>query len=164
MPLTCDDIGKAIRDAIRDSSAVRAECQSLFSTNHSVYYGATGTRGAPKEDFPTFTVIPWGKDRGEDEGRTERVFTFGVMLEIEDSAKTEDTTGDGVKYVEFRGPKSLEDLLDLAMTAIDAISNEISFDDKTTELEPVERFPVFEGALTLTVTYPILIGGFEPSI
>lgn len=161
---TNDQIGKAIRNAVRDDSAIRSKCQDLFTLNHSVWYGAVGRKGSQKDDDPVYTVIPLGKERGENESETERIFTFLVGLQIKDSNSTEATTAAGVKTVEFRGPKSLEELLDLAMTAIRAISTELSYDDKTFEYEPPEFFPVFHGTLVLTVTYPILIGGYEPTI
>jgi len=162
MALTIDDIGIAVRDAIRDSTAILNFCTTNFSKTHSVYYGSTGSKSPPPEDHPAFGVVPWAKERGEDE--ENRIFTISVMLYITDETRDSAQTGSGVIYITYRGLEKLEDLLDLAMTAIKGISSELFFDDKTWEFDPMEHFPMFVGELTLTVTFPILIGGFEPTI
>jgi hypothetical protein len=58
----------------------------------------------------------------------------------------------------------LEILLDLARTAVAGISNDLFFDDMSFLYDPVEYFPLFAGALTVNLSFPKLIGGFEPTL
>jgi len=162
MALTCVDIGEAIYNALGNSTAILSKCDSLFGAIPTIYYGSTGRKAPPPEDFPAFVVISWGKERGEDE--SNRIFNFTVGLTVHDENLTIETNEYGVKMVKYRGPKSLEELLDLAMTEIRGISNELYFDDKNFDFEPIEYFPLFYGELTLTISYPILIGGYEPTL
>ena len=161
MPLTLDKIGRAMRDAIRDSVPILSYCQSLYNTTPTIAYGATGTKLTP-EDFPAFSVVPWSKERGEED--EDRIFTFSVILVVTDTTEDEETTAGGVITKTYRGPKLVEDLLDLASDAVRTISTELFFTDKTTEINPVEYYPEIYGELVLTVSFPVLIGGFEPEL
>jgi hypothetical protein len=160
--LTVKGLAAAMTEALRDDASILAYCQDLYGKAHAVFQGAMGVKAPQEGDFPVFTVIGHAKERGEDE--LNRIFTFTVDLELEDQVSTEATAANGVKTVVYRGAQTLEELLDLAMEAIRGISTEIFFDDKGFDFEPIEYFPVFVGTLTLTVTVPVLIGGFEPTI
>jgi len=160
--LTCNSIGQAIKVALRDSAAILAECDTLFDRPHAVFFGASGQEAAGPEYFPVFTVVPWGKERGEDEDR--RLFTFSLVLELEDATITDATTGDGVLTREFRGAATLETLLDLALTEILNISPDLFLEGLSFSFNPVEFFPVMVGEISLVISFPALIGGFEPTL
>jgi hypothetical protein len=162
MALTNASIGQAIKKALRDSADLKAKCIELYGQPHTVYYGSTGRKSPPPEDFPVFTVVPWSKERGED--LNKRIFTYTITLDVDDETITEETSADGIKTLDYQGPASLEILLDLAMAAIRAISSDLTFEEKTFDYEPIEYFPLFVGELLLTATYPFLLGGFEPTL
>jgi hypothetical protein len=160
--LTLNSIGQAIKVALRDSAAILAECDTLFERPHVVFYGASGQETGGPEYFPLFTVVPWGKERGEDEDR--RLFTFSLFLELEDTTITDATTGDQVLTREYRGVGSLEDLLDLALAEILNISPDLFLEGVSFSFNPIEFFPVMVGEISLTISFPVLIGGFEPTV
>ena len=163
MTLSCSTLGLAIAGAIAEDTDIISACQTLWTKNHTVYYGSSGREGPPIEDFPAFQVLPWGKDTSE--SADDRSFTMVILLAIEDtSITTTDADEETAKTVVHRGPTTLETLLDLAVAAARAISNEIFFSFEEQEYEVQEFFPIFLGQVALTITYPVLIGGYEPTI
>jgi hypothetical protein len=160
--LTSDAISQKIFEALRDSDAILDLCQDLFSKPHTVCLGLSGADGPPPEECPVFEVIAWTKERGE--GQDNWPFLFSVNLYLEDNEITREITMTGVKTLSYRGTQSLEILLDLARTAVAGISNDLFFDDMSFLYDPVEYFPLFAGALTVNLSFPKLIGGFEPTL
>jgi hypothetical protein len=160
MALTSDGIGTKMVEVLRDSQDILDKSNTLYFQPHTVFYGSTGIKAPEVADMPALAVIPWGKERGEDD--ENRVFTFSVMLTLHDETVNTATTEKGVKVKTFRGASTLETFLDLAMTAIRNMSTEMYYNDKGFEYQPIEFFPLFMGELILTVSFPVLIGGYEP--
>jgi hypothetical protein len=161
MSLTISAIGQAIKEALRDSAAILAACNDRFGKAHTVFYGASGQESPGSDEFPAFTIVPWGKAKGEEEER--RLFNFSIFLELADTMVTESESS-GVVCQDYRGPESLETLLELALTEILGISEELGTDELSFAFNPIEYFPVMVGELTMTLSFPSLIGGFEPTI
>lgn len=162
MALTNDAIAQKIFVALRDSAAILAASQSLYSKAHTVCLGLSGVEAPPPEDCPQFEVISWAKERGEAQNNVPLMFS--IILSLEDSVITRATTLSGVKTIVYRGPQSLEILLDLVKAALVGISGDLFFDDLSYLYDPVEYFPLFTGILTVNLSFPKLIGGFEPTL
>lgn len=160
--LTLTALVAAMAEAIGASDEIVAQCLSLYSTAPTVHVGASGYQAPETSEFPAFTVLGWSKDKSETEMRRSYDLTVGLVLH--DETVSTETSVDGVVTKTYRGAATLETLLDLAMTAIRDISEEIFFDQKTMDLEPIEFFPLFVGELNLTVGFDALIGGAEPSL
>ncbi|MCL4502485.1 MAG: hypothetical protein M1438_11630 [Deltaproteobacteria bacterium] len=161
MPLTLTAINQKIFEALRDAAALKAECQARFGKLPAVFSGFTGEMAPMPEKMPYFQLFPAVKQRGEEEDKL--LFTVSLELALQDSAVTEATV-DGVYTAMYRGPASLEALLDLAMAAIQEISPDLEFDQEHSFYDPLEYYPLFVGVLTLTISFPNLIGGFEPTL
>jgi|GEM_PF-4623409 hypothetical protein len=163
-PLTMDAIGKALRNAIRDDAAILAYCASEFGSAYAIYYTSGGRKGNPTQiQYPAFVLRPLNKDIGQGEAKTDRAYAFSLGLAIEDETQTETTDGNGVLSVEAEGPKVLEDLLDLARTAMRSVSTELFFSEDTMEMDETVFFPVFSAEVSMLITYPIT-PGFDPSL
>jgi hypothetical protein len=54
--------------------------------------------------------------------------------------------------------------MDLAETAIRAALTDLDFDDLSFDYDAITFFPLFAGALNMTVSFPKLIGSFEPTL
>ncbi len=162
MALTCYDLADKICDAIAESEAIVNKCTALFSKTPKVFRGWSGRTSSQPDAEPIFAVFPLEKEVGED--KSEHNFQMVVQLTVTDESCESETNALGVVVTKYRGPKSLEELLDLAMTEIRALSTELYFNAKRYEYQPIEYFPIFYGELTLTVSYPILIGGYEPTL
>lgn len=162
--LTIKTLAQKIFTSIRDSSAISSYCTTNFSgAKHSVYYGAREAKSPPDTEYPTFDIIPLGKDRGDADEM--RHYTVRVEVAIKDSSKTEATTDPGgIDTVLYNGAEKVEALLDLAMTVIEAIDSELFFPGKVFEINAVEFFPVITGSLNLEITIPVVFGNYEPTI
>ncbi len=161
--LTLKTLAQKIFVSIRDSSAILTYCTTNFSgVKHAVYYGAREDQSPPDSDYPMFNVIPLGKGRGEFEEM--RSYSVRVEVAIKDSSKTTATTAGGVDTVLYNGAEKVEALLDLAMTAIEAIDSELLFPGKNFEINAVEFFPIITGTLNLEINIPSVFGNYEPTI
>jgi hypothetical protein len=162
MAVTVKNLGAAIVVALRDSTTIQSKCQEYFYKAHTVMYGSTGDKSPSVDEMPAFAVIPWGKDRGEDD--RDRVFRFTIVLTMEDETVTSATSERGVDTKIYRGTDILEELLDLAHTAIRSMNTELFYNDLGWEFEPIEYFPLFVGQVIIEISYPVLIGQYEPSV
>jgi hypothetical protein len=162
MALTSEEIGNKMVEVLRDSQTILDTSNTLYFKPHTVFYGSTGIKAPDVADMPALAVIPWGKERGEDD--ENRVFTFSIMVTLHDENVTTATTEKGVKVKTYRGASTLEQYMDESMTAIRAMNTEMFYNDKGFEYQPIEYFPLFMGELILTVSFPVLIGGYEPSL
>jgi hypothetical protein len=162
MSLTNDAIATAIFEAIRDSDAILAMCEGLFSTPHLVCLGLSGEDAPGPEACPVFEVIVWNKERGI--APDSWPFAFSVNVFIRDETREYDTTTSGVRTIVNRGAQSLEALMDLAETVIRAALVDLDFMDLSFDYDAVTFYPLFAGALNMNISYPKLIGGFTPSL
>jgi hypothetical protein len=160
--ITLDSLGRKIFAALRDSTAIRAECESRFDRLHSVFYGASGGESPGSEVYPVFVIVPWEKDRGDMADR--RTFAYSIFLELEDDEVLDDTSGARAFTRDYRLPQSLEVLLDLARGAVEDLADDLELDELLLGLNSMEYFPVGLGELSLTCSFPALIGGFEPTL
>ena len=163
MALTIDDIGIGIKNKIRDSAAIKAYCNANLGGPHSVYYAAREGKSPPQDDYPLFNIIPLGKSRGED--GDVREYSVRIEVVIVDATSTSQTVAT-VKEVSYNGATKIEALLDLAFDAIDgsALSSQLFYVGKDFELSPTANFPIWAGALDLSIQILVLIGGAEPTI
>lgn len=69
-----------------------------------------------------------------------------------------------IDIINYNGLQKLEILLELAAAEILAISSEIMISELNYSFEPLEYYPLFVGGLDFTVTFPVLIGGYEPTL
>jgi len=162
MALTNAQIAQKIFEALRDSAEILAECEDLFDTPHTVCLGLSGEDGPEPEQCPVFEVISWNKERGM--APENWPWAFSVNLFLRDEERTEATTGSGVQTIINRGPESLEALMDLAETAITAALGDLDFDDLSFAYDAVTYWPLFAGALNITVSFPKLGGGYQPTL
>lgn len=162
MALTVKTLGARIVTALRDNAAILSKCTELYYRAHTVSYGSTGDKAPSVDEMPAIAVVPWGKERGEDD--RDRIYRFSIVVTLEDDTVTTTTTEKGVVVKTYRGADTLEELLDLAHTAIKAISTELFYNDLGFELEPIEYYPLFVGQLMMEVSYPVLIGQYEPTL
>ncbi len=162
MALTSDAIATEIFEALRDSEALLAACQELFDKPQTVCLGLSGEDSPPEEDCPVFEVIAWNKERGQSPDAWPWAFSVNVFLA--DATKEREITASGVKTIVNRGPQSLEAIMNLAETAILAALADLDFDDISFDYDALTFFPLFAGALNLTISFPKLIGGFEPTL
>ena len=162
MSLTATAIAQKVLEALRDSADILDECQDRFGKAHSVFSGFTGEEAPGSEYQPYFQIYPAIRTEGEEEDKFS--FTLSLELGLQDSTLTEATSADGVYTAIYRGPESLEVLLNLARDAIRGISAELEIDQEQSLYDPLEFYPLFVGILTLTITFPKLIGGYEPTL
>jgi hypothetical protein len=162
MPLTSNAIATGIFEALRDDAAILAECLDRFGVPHLVCLGLSGEDGPAPDECPVFEVIPWNKERGLNPDNIP--FICSVNVFIRDAAREYETTSDGVRTIVNQGPESLEVLMDLAETAIRAALTDLDFDDLSFDYDAITFFPLFAGALNMTVSFPKLIGSFEPTL
>lgn len=162
MSLTNNAIAEKIFEALRDSVDILEACEDLFDTPHLVCLGLSGEDGPPPEECPVFEVIAWNKERGL--APNNWPFNFSINIFLRDDEKTRDITTAGVKTIINRGAESLETLMDLAETAICTALAALDFDDLSFDYDAISFFPLFAGALNLTVSYPKLVGGFTPTL
>jgi hypothetical protein len=161
MSLSNAAIAQKIFAALRDDKPIFDRCQYLFSNPQLVCLGLSGADGPAPDECPVFEVIAWNKERGN--APDNWPFVFSVNIFIQDEVREYDTTTRGVRTIVNRGSQSLEDLLDLAETAIRAALAELDFEDLSFDYDAITFFPLFAGALNVTVSYPKLIGGFTPT-
>jgi hypothetical protein len=160
--MTAHDIANKIMEQIRDNADVLALCREKFSTNPKIELGMNG-RNAPREDdVPGFTIAAAGKSYGEE--NADRTFEMKIICLISLSDKGKTSTVNGVKTIEHEGSAIMEQLLDLVMDDLRAVSTELTFFEKKQEYEAVENMNLFMGTLDLGVSFPVLIGGYEPTI
>jgi len=173
MSLTARSIQTALSDALLNSVEIAAQCLEYFGTGHSVSAGGSGRQG--NTEAPSFAVLVWSRTAGEDD--PERVIEASILLTITDATfitKTEPMSIPGevgedpsevdVELVTYGGPEKLETLLELAAAEILSLSSEIMISELSYNFEPLEYFPLFVGGIDFTVTYPVLIGGYEPEL
>jgi hypothetical protein len=160
--LTNDAIATAIFEALRDDVALLEECQGRFDMPHLVCLGLSGEDGPAPDECPVFEVIAWNKERGI--APESRPFVCSVNIFLRDESREYDTTDTGVRTIVNRGPQSLEVLMDLAETAIRTALADLDFDDLSFDYDAITFYPLFAGALNMTVSFPKLIGGFEPTL
>ena len=173
MGLTARSVQTALAEALAESIDITAQCLTYFNLTHTVSSGGSGRQGAAAQ--PSFAVTVWSRSAGEDD--PERIIECSVMLSIVDESivNTKKTVsipgeeGEEPTIVEtgldtYGGPEKLETLLELAAAEVLSLSAEIIIADLTYSFEPLEYFPLFVGGLDFTVTYPVLIGGYEPTL
>ncbi len=160
--LTCTAIAEKMLEALRDSADILAKCQELFDKPPMIIKGGTGRLSPEDQDYPAFAILSWAKERGE--LAEDLDFHFTVGLALKDEIYRDDIDVNGVKTRIYQGEESVEQLLDLAAAEILAISSNFTFKDCATILESVEYFPLFMGALHLTISFPVLVGGYEPTL
>jgi hypothetical protein len=169
--LTAISLQTAVTSALAKSAAIAAACVSYFGEPQQVSAGGTGRQG--QTEAPAFSVVVWSRTAGEDDA--ERAVELSILLSISDSTITGTTENvdigthetPNVVVVEvdtYGGPAKLETLLALAAAEVLAISSEIIIIDLNYSFEPLEFYPLFVGGLDFTVTVPVLIGGYEPTI
>ncbi len=163
MAVTASAIAGKILEALRDSAAILAKCRELFDKPQAIFSGYTGEQAPGPEYLPCFQIYPAIKVDGEDQDHLS--FTVSLELSLEDTEKTEATVEEtGVYTAAYRGPQSLEELLDLAVAAIREISEQLFIDEENSLYDPLEFFPLFVGVLTLTINIPKTAGGFDPTL
>jgi len=160
--LTNRAIARKIFETLRDSAAIRAKAEELYGKPHSVYLGFSGSKAPAPENYPAFEIVSWNKERGQN--RDSYSFTFSLLLSLEDALLEDGITTAGIYTEVHQGPEAAEELLDMALTAIRGMGADLDFDDLSFDYDPIEYFPLFVGVLTLTITFPALIGGFEPTL
>jgi hypothetical protein len=162
MPLTNDSIAQKIFEALRDDAAILAECQERFGNPHLVCLGLSGEDGPAPEACPVFEVIAWNKERGNAPDNWPLAFSVNIFLR--DETREYETTTSGVRTIVNQGPQSLETLMDLAEAAIRAALADLDFDDLSFDYDAITFYPLFAGALNMTISYPKLIGGVTPTL
>lgn len=156
------ELAKAIGEQIRDNADVLALCREKFGKNHTIAIDVTGKESLREDQAPLFTVVAQGKSRGEE--ADHRLFDLEVTAIIKSTNTEQVNTVNGVTTIEHEGTEILENLLDFIMNDLRNISTELTFTQKGQSFETVEFDPLFVGVLSLTVSYPVLIGGYEPTI
>jgi hypothetical protein len=163
MSLTISKITTLVFEAIRDNADILVTSEYLFSRPHLVCQGLSGEDGPAPEECPVFEVIAWNRERG-DTGADNWPFSFSVNIFLHDESREYETTTSGVRTVVNRGPESLETLMNFAETAIRAALVEMDVDELSFDYDAITFFPLFAGALNITVSIPKLIGGYEPTL
>jgi hypothetical protein len=162
MALTNAAVAEKIFEALRDSDDLLDKCQELYGKAHLVCLGLSGEDGPQPEECPVFEVIAWNKERGENQENWPLAFSVNIFLY--DDNREFSTTTSGVRTLVNQGAGALETIMDLAQAAITAISAELTFDDLSFDYDAVIFFPLFAGALQVNISFPKLIGGFEPTL
>lgn len=163
MALNNHVIAQKVFEALRDSAALADKCDDLFSQWPVIYLGISGEGGPPPEDCPVLEVTSWNKEQGD--APDSWPFNLSVNIFLRDETRQYATTAKGVKTVVNRGSQSLEEVMDLAAAAIRAALVELDLDDFSFDYDEVSFFPLFAGALNLTVSFPKLGGGgFTPTL
>ena len=162
MALTNDEIAQAIFEALRDDEDILEKCDDLFGVTHLVCLGLSGEDGPMPEDCPVFEVISWGKERGE--APDTWPFAISVNVFLRDETRDYETTTSGVRTIVNQGPQSLEALMDLAETAVRGALADLDFTDLSFDYDAITYYPLFAGALNMTVAFPKLVGGFTPTL
>jgi hypothetical protein len=160
--MTATDIARKIFEQIRDNAAVLALCREKFQKNPRVELGMSGRNAPLDQEAPAFTVLPAGKSRGEE--ANDRTFDIKIICLISLDDKDNEKTVNGVLTREHEGSETMEQLLDLVMDDLRNVSSELTFFEKRQEYEAVENRSFFVGTLDLGVSFPVLIGGYEPTI
>jgi hypothetical protein len=160
--LTNKDIARKIFETLRDSEALRTKCEELFNKAHSVYLGFSGSQAPPPERRPALEIISWNQERGETQDKV--TFVFSVLLSLDDEVLEDEVTCPGVFTQVHQGPEAAEDILLLVLQAIRGMSADLDYDEMSLEFDAVEYFPIFTAVLTLTIAFPVLAGGYEPTL
>lgn len=169
---------RSIKDAVVSAISVSAEliskCLDYYDAAPVFISGGSGRQGA--DSVPALAVLMWSRTAGEDDER--RSFELSVLLSVTDETITTTTEtvvleeGEGedpdvtqdVTIETYAGPDRLEELLEYVAAALLTISSEITIGDLTYSFEPLEYYPLFVGGIDFTVSYPRLLGGYEPTI
>lgn len=159
MSLTCAAIVGAITTALRADAAIIAKCQDWYGTDPAVYGSATGNMGPETEIFPALTVAFWGKEAGDDQ--PVKTWDLSIMCEVSDDSTA---AGGDIANLDYVGADRVEELLDLALAVVRGISAELFISNISYSFEPIEFFPIFVGVLAFTVSFPSVMGGYEPSL
>lgn len=171
---TARSIKDAILTAIAASADIITKCLEYYDAAPEFIAGGSGRHGA--DSSPAFIVLPLSRSAGEDDER--RSFQFSILLTVSDDNFTSETrtviieegeedepdVTQDVIVENFAGPDRLEELLEYVVEALLSISNELTIESLDYSFEPLEFFPLFVGGLDFTVSYPRLIGGYEPTI
>lgn len=155
-------LSKRVAEKIRDNADILAMCRDKFGKNHTVQLDVTGKETKRQNDVPLFSVVSEGKGYGEE--NEDRTFDLQVGCLIASTDTEIVNTVKGVTMVEHEGLAILEDLLDYIMNDLRSISTELTFSEKGQTYDPVEFAPLFLGTLHIGVSYPVLMGGYEPTL
>ncbi len=157
-----DDIGQKILTTLRDSAAILAKCNTLFTSPHSVFYATTGSEAPPHSEMPFFLILP--ERRQKSQSGADKTFDFLLGLQVNDPTITTATSVSGVTTHVCRGSKTVEELLDLAWLAITAATPQVTWVQADLDIDATEFFPVCTGVLVLSASIPTVMGGFEVTL
>jgi len=163
--ITLDQIGRAAATAIAGSSAIAAKIAEIYDAEKAwtVFYSATGSRGALKEDMPSFTFYPEHRTLSETTSSRSYGFVLELALEAKKNSESVDqwttvTEAGNVTLTIHDGAKYIEALLLLALDAVRAISPNLTYDSRDITIEPELFYPVVIGGSALMITVPRVLG------
>lgn len=157
MALTLKAIGHAIKDALIASSALSAKCLDLYDKDATIVYISDKLNPQQVSSYPLIVVMPESRSDGQTRGRV--TFTLQLGFAVEQTERT-----DLDEIVHYQGVDDLEDLMDIAKDIVEAISTELTVDGFDYVFDAVEYYPRAVGTLALEISYPKLIGGYEPTL
>lgn len=144
-------LGK-IRDAIKNSSAITAFCQSKYAKNPKIYVGFNAANAPGIAECPVIVVFPGMKIEGEEIGEFQYMLT--VAWSIANSATT--TTG---TVTEFTGLSESDQLGQLIYSVLADVSINSPITQAEYSIDATTSHPQFPGRMDITFTIPVCIGG-----
>jgi hypothetical protein len=150
--ITPKAILEAARDAVKDNAALLAWCASEYESDLTVFVGLDEGNPPGESDCPFVAFFP---DRfGIGQERAEHEHGFGMLFGILNETKSETEN-----VVEYRGVYDLSDFWELLWNALVAeFSEEVALSAADAELEPIDLFPLFLGAVDVTLEVTQTLG------
>lgn len=155
--MTLTTLCTAIRDALAASSALSAKCSELYGAAPVIIYGSDRADPPATASAPALVIMPEGKSRGENEAVRTYMLTVGLAV----TQETREGTG-GV--TEYQCISDMEAILDIVAREVRNLSPELTLEGEEYAFDAVEYYPQARATLSLVVTVPVLIGGYEPTL
>lgn len=144
-------LAKAIRDKILNDADIAARCIALYGVRHRVFYAAAGLQAPAQEECPAFTVHPL--NRSYSKTGQNQTFSVRIGLTILQAAPIEGEYG-----AELTGPTETEDLFNIVVPKIRAISGNFRLEEADLEIGTIDEYPILGSDLTLSIAVANLIG------
>jgi len=156
--ISLDTIGSTLASRLLVSAALLASCEAHYpGTLFSVFYGATGDVAPDNQDFPTFAIFPTSKRIPV--MADKKWYSLSIAIEIEQANPTITEVDDVPTLTDYSGAAILEEFADIVLDEVKAMSNSLSIEEATLDVETLAFFPVATAVLTVTVTIPTILGG-----
>jgi hypothetical protein len=141
-----------IRDALKDNADIKAWCQAVYGSDHTIYIGYDERKPPPKSAFPVLVICPVEQER------TLNVDYGPMMIEvgygIEDD--TETTVDNVVTYAGVQNVLGFRAAVETILFGLkpDADLGGAWIESAHELIEPVELFPIFLSNVLYTFRNP----------